>query len=179
MDRLHIESVDSNEGIDITEVHFSVQNTNTANQEVGSFINFDDDGPSILTTGTEPTLTVDESVLTTDDTKSFAANFSSDFRADGAGTLTYALSVVAGASGLVDTATNEAVNLSLSGSVVEGRTATSNVLVFTVSIDTSGNVTLDQKRAVVHTPDTGPDQSTTLAADNLVKLTATITDQDP
>ncbi|TIL28870.1 MAG: hypothetical protein E5Y55_33435, partial [Mesorhizobium sp.] len=46
------------------------------------------------------------------------------------------------------------------------------------SVDGTGNVTLDQKRAVVHTPDSGPDQSTTLAAANLVQLTATITDKD-
>ena len=76
---------------------------------------FEDDGPSISTTGTEPTLTVDETVLATNDTKSFAANFSSAFGADGAGTLTYALGVVAGGSGLTDTATGEAVNLSLNG----------------------------------------------------------------
>ena len=30
----------------------------------------------------------------------------------------------------------------------------------------------------MHTPDSGPDQSTTLAAANLVTLTATITDKD-
>ena len=49
---------------------------------------------------------------------------------------------------------------------------------FTVVVDGAGNVTLDQLRAVVHTPNTGPDQSTTLLADNLVTLTATITDKD-
>ncbi|RWA88413.1 DUF5801 repeats-in-toxin domain-containing protein, partial [Mesorhizobium sp.] len=70
--------------------------------------------------------------------------------ADGAGTLTYALNVVAGPSGLVDTATNQAVVLSVTaGGVVEGRTAVSDDLVFTVSVDGTGNVTLDQKRAVV------------------------------
>ena len=111
----------------------------SATLNIGQNLNFEDDGPSISTTGTEPTLTVDETVLTTDATQSFAANFSSAFGADGAGTLTYALSVVAGASGLVDTATNQAVNLSLNGSVVEGRTAVSNDLVFTVSVDASSH----------------------------------------
>ncbi|UVM52838.1 DUF5801 domain-containing protein [Pseudomonas sp. B21-015] len=79
-------------------------------------------------------MTVDKTVLTTDATQNFAANFSSAFGADGAGTLTYALGVVAGGSGLTDTATGEAVNLSLNGAVVEGRTATTNLLVFTVSV---------------------------------------------
>ncbi|SEP23240.1 hypothetical protein SAMN02990966_04552 [Rhodospirillales bacterium URHD0017] len=178
MDRLTVTGVDSNEGLDITEVHFTSQTPNALTEEVGSFINFDDDGPSISTTGTEPTLIVDETVLATDASASFAANFSSAFGADGAGTLTYALSVVAGPSGLVDTATNQAVNLSLNGSVVEGRTAVSNDLVFTVSVDASGNVTLDQQRAVVHADPDNPDDAATLASDDLVKLTATITDKD-
>ncbi|MDZ5746471.1 DUF5801 repeats-in-toxin domain-containing protein, partial [Pseudomonas asiatica] len=139
---------------------------------------FKDDGPSISTTGTEPVLTVDETDLTTNATQSFAANFTSAFGADGAGTLTYALGVVAGASGLVDTATGEAVNLSLNGTVVEGRTATGNLLVFTVSVASNGSVTLDQLRAIVHPNTSDPDDSKTLTSDNLVTLTATKTDKD-
>ncbi|WP_223530404.1 DUF5801 repeats-in-toxin domain-containing protein [Pseudomonas sp. GL-R-19] len=139
---------------------------------------FKDDGPSITTTGTEPTLTVDETALATNDTQSFAANFNSEFGADGAGTLTYALNVVAGASGLTDTETGQAVNLSLNGTVVEGRTATDNLLVFTVSVAANGSVTLDQSRAVVHANATNPDDSTSLTSDNLVTLTATVTDKD-
>ena len=46
-----------------------------------------------------------------------------------------------------------------------------------MSVDASGNVTLDQIRAVVH-PTNDPDESKTLSADNLVTLTATITDKD-
>ncbi|KNH16234.1 hypothetical protein ACS77_28600, partial [Pseudomonas syringae] len=83
-----------------------------ATLNIGSNLVFKDDGPSITATGEEPTLTVDETVLATDATQNFAANFSSAFGADGPGTLTYALGVVAGASGLTDTATGEAVNLS-------------------------------------------------------------------
>ncbi|MDT9673519.1 hypothetical protein F6R97_02480 [Pseudomonas sp. JV414] len=149
-----------------------------ATLNIGSNLVFKDDGPSITTTGEEPTLTVDETVLTTDATQNFAANFTSAFGADGAGTLTYALGVVAGASGLTDTATGEAVNLSLNGTVVEGRTATTNLLVFTVSVAANGDVTLDQSRAVVHPDATNPDDSTSLSADNLVTLTATTTDGD-
>ncbi|MBD9606908.1 DUF5801 repeats-in-toxin domain-containing protein [Pseudomonas sp. PDM08] len=161
---------------DIDGFHLRQASTSTA--EIGSKMIFEDDGPSISATGTEPTLTVDETVLTTDATQNFAANFSSAFGADGAGTLTYALGVVAGGSGLTDTATGEAVNLSLNGSVVEGRTATTNLLVFTVSVAANGDVTLDQQRAVVHPDATNPDDSTSLTSDNLVTLTATITDKD-
>ncbi|WP_367375369.1 DUF5801 repeats-in-toxin domain-containing protein [Pseudomonas lini] len=149
-----------------------------ATLNIGANLVFKDDGPSITATGTEPVLTVDETVLTTDDTQSFTANFSSAFGADGAGTVTYALGVVAGASGLTDTATGEAVNLSLNGTVVEGRTATTGLLVFTASVAANGDVTLDQLRAVVHPDATNPDDSTNLSADNLVTLTATITDKD-
>ncbi|WP_027155073.1 DUF5801 repeats-in-toxin domain-containing protein [Mesorhizobium sp. WSM2561] len=179
-DRFTIKNIDTeHDFFDVKELHFGGEVANAHNEEVGSFINFDDDGPSISTTGTPATLTVDETDLTIDASASFAANFSPAFGADGAGTLTYALSVVAGPSGLVDTATNQAVVLSVTaGGVVEGRTAVSDDLVFTVSVDGTGNVTLDQKRAVVHTPESGPDQSTTLAAANLVQLTATITDKD-
>ncbi|MBV7527277.1 hypothetical protein KW834_22990 [Pseudomonas sp. PDM29] len=157
---------------------FTLVKASVTTTEIGSKMIFDDDGPSISTTGTEPTLTVDETVLATNDTQSFAANFTSAFGADGAGTLTYALGVVAGASGLTDTETGEAVNLSLNGTVVEGRTALGNLLVFTVSVAANGSVTLDQIRAVVHPDPTNPDDSTSLTSDNLVTLTATTTDGD-
>ncbi|POA16535.1 hypothetical protein C1886_25980, partial [Pseudomonas sp. FW300-N1A1] len=69
-------------------------------------------------------------------------------------------------------------NLSLNGAVVEGRTATSNALVFTVSVASNGEVMLDQLRAVVHPDTTDPDDSTSLTSDDLVTLTATTTDGD-
>ena len=157
---------------------FKLLQVSTATAEIGSKMIFEDDGPSISTTGTEPTLTVDETTLANNASQSFAANFTSAFGADGAGTLTYALSVIAGASGLIDTATGQAVNLSLNGATVEGRTASSNDLVFTVSVAANGTVTLDQIRAVVHPNTSDPDDSKTLTSDDLVKLTATKTDAD-
>lgn len=165
---------------------FRLLQVSTATTEVGTHVRFEDDGPSISTTGTEPALTVDETNLAVNDTKSFAANFTSAFGADGAGTLTYALGIsLAGAdSGLVDTATGSHVFLFLNSGVVEGRAGTdataaaSGPLVFTVSAAANGDVTLDQMRAVVHPDTTNPDDSKTLSADNLVTLTGTITDKD-
>ncbi|MEX0163190.1 hypothetical protein MRBLPD1_001673 [Pseudomonas brassicacearum] len=157
---------------------FTLVQASVAKTEIGSQMIFEDDGPSISTTGTEPTLTVDETLLGTNATQNFAANFVSAYGADGAGTLTYALGVVAGASGLTDTATGEEVNLSLNGAAVEGRTATTNLLVFTVSVATNGDVTLDQIRAVVHPDTTNPDDAKSLTSDDLVTLTATKTDRD-
>src|SRR5262249_8212214 len=75
---------------------------------------FKDDGPSITATATgAPTLTVDETVLATNATASFAAQFTPTFGADGAGAtpVSYALSTPGGASGLTDTATSQSVVL--------------------------------------------------------------------
>ena len=84
-----------------------------------------------------------------------------------------------GASGLVDTATGQPVTLSLNGSgVVEGRNSDGD-LVFTVSVDAStGEVTLDQIRAVVHADTNDHDDATGLTGTNLISLTATATDGD-
>ncbi|HBD9295413.1 TPA: type I secretion C-terminal target domain-containing protein, partial [Legionella pneumophila] len=123
-------------------------------------------------------LVVDESFLATDASANFVDNFTSSYGADGAGNITYALGINAGSTGLKDTATNEDIKLVNNGGVIEGRTVTSNALVFKVSVDASGVVTLDQQRAIVHSPNTGPDQAKTLNAANLITLTATITDKD-
>ncbi|GLR42069.1 hypothetical protein GCM10007880_25850 [Mesorhizobium amorphae] len=154
--------------------------TDDATANIGDAFTFEDDGPTIVAGGTEPTLTVDESDFGTDASESFAGNFTSDPGADGgasSGTITYALSAVAGPSGLIDSVTGEVVNLVVNGSVIEARNA-SNVLMFTISVAADGTVTLDQARSVTHAPDSGPDEEITLASDDLVTLTATITDGD-
>ena len=116
---------------------------------------------------------------------SFAALFSPNFGADGAasgGGIGYSLAITAGPSGIVDVATGEAVNLVMNGAVVEGRSATTNQLVFTISVDANGVVTLDQLRAVQHNDPSDPDEAgasaATLSADSLVRLVATVTDKD-
>ena len=106
---------------------------------IGQLLVFKDDGPSITASATgAPTLTVDETVLATDATGSFAAQFTPTFGADGQGAtpVSYALSTPGGASGLTDTATGQSVVLSLnaSGQVV-GKTAVSGLTVFVVSVD--------------------------------------------
>src|SRR5262249_38176910 len=88
------------------------------------------------------------------------------------------LSTPGGDSGLTDTASGEAVMLSLVNGQVVGKTATTGLTVFVVSVNASGNVTLDQQRAVVHTNPNDPDESRGLTGSNLVVLTATATDKD-
>ncbi|HAU1670367.1 TPA: type I secretion C-terminal target domain-containing protein, partial [Legionella pneumophila] len=152
--------------------------TASASLDLGGNVKFDDDGPSIAVVAASDALVVDESFLATDASANFVDNFTSSYGADGAGNITYALGINAGSTGLKDTATNEDIKLVNNGGVIEGRTVTSNALVFKVSVDASGVVTLDQQRAIVHSPNTGPDQAKTLNAANLITLTATITDKD-
>ena len=145
---------------------------------IGQNLNFFDDFPTIDPADAEINLTVDKSTQGVDADADFSNQFSHDFGEDGEGDITFALDVIAGASGLVDSVSGENVILSVLGGVVEGRTETGDELVFTASVDADGNVSLDQSRGVMHTPDSGPNQSTTLSDDTLVTLTATITDGD-
>ena len=122
-----------------------------------------------------PTLTVDETTFATDASASFAGLFTSGaFGTDGfkdadnnnvedADAISYKLGISAPnvASGLVDTLTNEAVTLSVNaaGTVVTGSSATGGT-VFTITLNAdTGDVTLDQVRAVVHGDPTDPDEA--------------------
>ncbi|MDW8985415.1 DUF5801 repeats-in-toxin domain-containing protein, partial [Legionella pneumophila] len=70
----------------------------SATANIGLSFNFEDDGPSIVVSGATQTLTVDESVLATNDTQSFAGLFTPSFGADGAAAanaLSYSLGVSA------------------------------------------------------------------------------------
>ncbi|MDX1850975.1 DUF5801 repeats-in-toxin domain-containing protein, partial [Legionella pneumophila] len=53
----------------------------SATANIGLSFNFEDDGPSIVVSGATQTLTVDESVLATNDTQSFAGLFTPSFGA--------------------------------------------------------------------------------------------------
>jgi hypothetical protein len=163
-----------------------VDRTVPVNTPVGDKLFVEDDGPSITGTLTgAPTLTVDESTLGTDATGAFAGQFTPVYGTDGQGGLspvTYALSTSGGNSGLVDTGTGNPVFLFLEGGQVVGREGTdatdaaTGLVVFDVSVDASGNVTLDQIRPIVH-PTLDPDESLSLAASAVV-LTASVTDGD-
>jgi hypothetical protein len=163
--------------------------TATAKLDIGSSFIFNDDGPTArldITTANLPVLTVDETTLANNASASFAANFShlsSAYGADGPGTTsggTYSLGIIAGPSGLIDVATGENVTLSINGATVEGHIATANALVFSITVDNLGLVTLDQLRAVQHPDATNPNDAVQLAAANLVNLSQSIilTDRD-
>jgi T1SS-143 domain-containing protein len=156
--------------------------SSTATVNLGNAISFRDDGPSISAGSvTADSLQVDESNLATNATTSFAGSFSSSYGADGAGSITYALGVSSAGvdSGLDDSATGSNILLYNEAGVIVGRVGgAGGQVAFTVTVNGSGQVTLDQQRAIVHTPNNGPDQETSLGAASLVQLTATITDKD-
>ena len=162
--------------------------TDSEGLDIGVAMSFDDDGPAIdvQVVAAADALAVDETDLGIDASADFSDNFSvtSDGGADGTASVSdsYALSVgVAGpTTNLVDVATGETVVLSVNGSGdIEGRTETSDDLVFVVSVDATGTVTLDQQRALEHPDTSDPDDTVTLAADLIVLTrTDTITDGD-
>jgi T1SS-143 domain-containing protein len=156
--------------------------SSNATLNLGSAISFRDDGPSISAgVVVADSLQVDETSLATNANASFAGAFTSSYGADGAGTTTYGLNVSAAGvdSGLDDSATGSNILLFLEGNNVVGRVGgAAGAVSFTVSVNASGVVTLDQQRAIMHTPNSGPNQETSLASANLVQLTATITDRD-
>ncbi|MBR0815951.1 hypothetical protein JQ544_30765, partial [Bradyrhizobium diazoefficiens] len=140
--------------------------------------------------GTLPGLIVDESFLTaaTNGVDGTTANLASTTVSGllpvtlnvpgGVQSLTFALSVSSPNvdSGLIDSATGQHVLLSVSaGGVVEGRTAGGGDLVFTVSVDAAGNVTLTELRAVHELTPGDLNEGISLPA-GLVTITAIVTD---
>ncbi|MBK1872024.1 VCBS domain-containing protein [Marinobacter sp. 1-3A] len=136
-----------------------------------------DDAPSIENTGAVlPEVQVSESALGTAVSGDFSGTFSETFGADG-GTVAYQLVVDNAASGLIDTASGEPINLVNNNGVIEGRTATGNDLAFTVVVDANGNVTLEQIRALQHSDINTPSDVLRIANGSL-SLQATATDGD-
>ncbi|PTB01134.1 DUF5801 repeats-in-toxin domain-containing protein, partial [Halomonas urumqiensis] len=155
----------------------------------GGLFSIRDDGPSITTDISQlDELVVNETFLADPDSREFAfvdysAAFTIDFGADGEKSLEYALSIdpaIATATGLTDTVSGEAVVLSLNTQGhVEGRTETSNELVFTVSTWGNGveRLVLTQDRAMKHPAGGGSNDELTLPV-NAISFTATATDND-
>ncbi|GEM_PF-1246485 len=136
-------------------------------------------------------ITVDETDIGNGDpsnataTLDLSGSFTPDFGADGEGDVDYSLSVADDAeSGLVDTVSGKAVELRVNGDGdVEGYITMDGgdeLIVFTASVDDTGEVTLTQLRAVEHDDVTDPDEANSPATLNAgaIALSATITDAD-
>lgn len=142
-------------------------------------LNVSDDIPTLEgTTPAAGSIEVDETALGTAASADFSGLFTPDYNADGPGGVgSFTLGITGSVTGLVDTASGEAVVATMVNGIIEGRTESGGELVFTVTVDPDGNIELTQNRAVVHADDTNPDDATGLPAE-LVTLTATVTDGD-
>ena len=160
-------------------------------------VNIEDDVPLVtVKNGTVVgELTVDETDLSQDATANYSDRFSVLFGGDGAdgdtlaGGTSYDLELVLtngnNDSGLVDTATGMAVLLKQVGNQIIGYIDDSaddnDTVVFTLTSDGSGSVTLDQQRAVVNPLNPNQDEPVFLddgADAPVINLTVTATDED-
>src|SRR5690554_325678 len=158
----------------------------SASISLGDKLVFKDDGPAIEVEAgfTAPEVIVDETSLGTPSSAiAFAGAFKApDYGADGAAStdaLVYSLDIdSAKSTGLIDTATGQAIVLSINGSgEVEGRTDVGGNLAFTISVNSDGEVTLTQSRSMQHTDTDDPDDEVTIAS-GTIKLHATAVDGD-
>lgn len=197
MDRFTVANVDEekNTSFDIGGFAIVSDIEGSVSEAVGSLIQSDDDGPTIIAGQDAPTLVVDESgiegvdrcddeVASNTATTSFASIFVIDSGSDDELTppgLVYELGTVGGNSGLKDETTNLPVILSLIDGNVVGRIDDGGVwkTVLTISVDAAGEVTFTQDRPVVQPDPTAIDEPIGFAAiENLVTLKASLADQD-
>ncbi len=164
-------------------------------------INIEDDKP-VVTDAAEPPaingLQTSDATLgdAGEDTQDYSGQFSVAFGGDGpqGGNAATAVEYTLGlnydlstdSTGLVDTATGNEVELRLNGAgEVEGYydDGGDGVVVFTLSVDGAGVVTLNQERAVEHydgasVPANESDVPETISGTDVITLTATATDDD-
>lgn len=153
--------------------------TASASIDLGASSIFKDDAPTIsVTAAAADIIVVDETNLSTDASAALASLFTASNGADAGGPVTYALTVSTSDSGLDDSATGESILLFLESGNVVGRVGSAaGEISFRVTVNAAGTVTLDQQRAILHTPDTGPNQEVSLSA-GLISLVGTVTDSD-
>ena len=119
----------------------------------------ENDVPSLVVNPAAAALVVDETVFATDAIQPFTNFFIVNPGADEPAVVSnYALQTTGGPSGLFDTLTNSAVVLINEGGAIVGRATEGGAEVFRVTVDGSGNVTLNQSRAVVHNDPADPDE---------------------
>ncbi|MBZ9882697.1 DUF5801 domain-containing protein [Mesorhizobium sp. CA10] len=189
MDRLTVSGVDANEGCDITEFHFKTTTTNAYTEQVGSFINFDDDGPALSITAA-PVVGAAEVVEASGVAgQSQAAITPPTFNAsavDGYTTnVTYALALAGGtATGLLTTVGNHAITLvadsatQISGMYDSNGDTTLDATAFTVTLSGT-TVTLTSLVALEHSnAPQGVGEDNTLDLNGLINVTATVTVTD-
>jgi Ca2+-binding RTX toxin-like protein len=169
---------------------------------IGDSLTFTDDAPSVAPSlafvslaSVVSSLSVDETSLAIDATTDFSGDFASLTILPGndglkAQTIAYSLAIDSGSnnSGLKDSATGDAVLLSKSlGGEVFGTINSGATVVFKLTVDSAGKVTLDQQRSLIHPDASDPNDPvylTPLQGDKqLISLVKSITtidkDDDP
>ncbi|XGA79592.1 retention module-containing protein [Halomonas sp. CH40] len=141
---------------------------------LGQFLKVRDDGPLITIDSRD--LPSAEASLSAAGSADFSGAFVTQFGADGEGGISYALSIGAEAN-LTDAASGQSVLLSLVDGRVEGRTEGDSSLVFEVSVNNLGEVTLEQYRSVTQTSEESLTDNLTLLARS-IELNATAEDGD-
>ncbi|MFJ3258787.1 retention module-containing protein [Pseudomonas sp. NPDC086581] len=185
---IHPDSSNDDETLSIASGKISLTGTITdkdgdsqsASIDLGSKLVFHDDAPSISADASKaPTLTVDETVLSTDATANFSGVFTSNGGADG-GSVSYKLAATTDTpSGLQTTSGQNIVLVKVSDTLVEGRVGNSSgAVAFSLSLNSAtGELKLDQQLALKHADSGNPDDSVGLLG-NKISLVATITDGD-
>ncbi|RWN43413.1 DUF5801 domain-containing protein [Mesorhizobium mediterraneum] len=191
-DRFTIKNIDTEKDyFDVKEVHFSGAVANAHNEQVGSFINFDDDGPTLSITAA-PTVGAAEVVeasgvggqsQATITPPTFTASAVDGFTTN----VTYALALAGGtATGLLTTAGNHAITLvadsasQISGQYDSDGNNTLDATAFTVTLSGT-TVTLTSLVALEHSnapQGAGEDNSLDLGTLINVVSTVTVTDGD-
>ncbi len=189
VDRLQISGVDANEGCDITEFHFQTTTPNGRTEEVGSFINFDDSGPSLSITAVPlvgAAAVVEASGAGGQSQVSITAPAFSASAVDGVtSNVTYALSLVGPtATGLQTTAGNKAISLvvdsatSISGKYDSDANGSLDATAFTVTLSGT-TVTLTSLVALEHSnAPQGAGEDNTLDLNGLINVVATVSGAD-
>lgn len=186
-DRVLITNVDSSDTFDVGNVKVTtlVGGTDSESADLGGHILLQDDGPNIdLVSGAAvPSIIDDESAFATNNHANFSSLFTApDYGADKPGTLSYKLGVQSANvdSGLIDTLTGQHILLSYNAATntVLGKTATSGAEVFRITVTAAGEVTLDQKRAILHSDATSYDETSSQMTAGLITLTAKVVDSE-
>lgn len=142
-----------------------------------------DDLPTLAVTApSAAALSVDETTLgASSGAIDFSGLFTPDYNADSNGTIgDYKLGISAeGAdTGLVDTASGQAIVLHMNGTTVQGVTEADGDVVFEITVSASGTVELTQLRAIVHGDTTSDNESSVALDPALITLSATAIDGD-
>ncbi|UWU75277.1 DUF5801 domain-containing protein [Bradyrhizobium huanghuaihaiense] len=194
-DRFTIKNIDTQKDyFDVKEVHFGGEQGNARNEEVGSFINFDDDGPTLSITAapTVGSATVIEASgvagqnQATITPPTFTASAVDGYTTD----VSYALGLAAGtATGLQTTDGNHAITLvadsatQISGKYDSDGNGSNDATAFTVTLSGT-TVTLRSFVALEHSnAPQGAGEDNTLDLNGLINVKATVTvtdgDHDP